>query len=253
MNYGKIGATNLMYGDWQNPYVTNNLVGMWDVEWNAGASKHDARLGKAVNLAPSEIGEATLSSDYWTIGEKVATKTAATQTFISYPSQQWYEGNMLAANGYTMEIVCNVANFTFSSPNLIATAELNGLMAGNSSLAGFWASNQHQGRGNFSSVAYISASIGQGLHYFAMSVTIGSQTLLRIDGATSTNTANTGITGVQYYIYNRNLICLGCHPTGGAPQGAGWQFATARVYNRALTASEIAANYAIDRVRFNLP
>ena len=40
-----IGMRNLMIaggGGWQNPYVTDGLVAMWDGEWNAGPGAHDA-------------------------------------------------------------------------------------------------------------------------------------------------------------------------------------------------------------------
>ena len=37
-------------GGWQNPYVTDGLVAMWDGEWNAGGGVHDAAATTWVDI-----------------------------------------------------------------------------------------------------------------------------------------------------------------------------------------------------------
>ena len=41
-------------GGWNNPYVTDGLVAMWDGEWNAGGGVHDTDAKSLVNLAEGE-------------------------------------------------------------------------------------------------------------------------------------------------------------------------------------------------------
>ena len=48
-------------------------------------------------------------------------------------------------------------------------------------------------------------------------------------------------------------VSFGNHVAGGIERGFGRKALFSRLYNRALTDAEIAANYAIDKARFNLP
>ena len=39
---------------WQNPYITDGLVAMWDGQWNAGPGRHDGNSTKWINLVTNE-------------------------------------------------------------------------------------------------------------------------------------------------------------------------------------------------------
>ena len=238
---------------WKNPYATDGLVGMWDAEWNAGGGVHDASSVGMMNLA-EDWGRVTLSSTNWSIGDKWLETLAGSQNIvINYPSKSWYE-SLMAGNGYTLEIYCDYPD---KAMPVMFTAQGNGFsvysVSGTNVMFQFDCQNNFQGRGS-------SPSGGSGYWrinpfsasktYMAIAVTLGASYIRRVN-ASSNTVSGGGITGTQYYANGRNRITVGMSPqnsTGVLPSG--WRMYAMRLYNRALSGSELSAHYALDKERF---
>lgn len=48
---------------WENPYITNRIVAMWDGEWNAGGGKHDEQAIQWVDIIGG-IGNASIARNF---------------------------------------------------------------------------------------------------------------------------------------------------------------------------------------------
>lgn len=225
MTLGKIGARDMMYR-WRNPYVTDGLVAMWDGEWNAGGGVHDA--------------------------------SATT----------WCD---LSGNGYNLELQNNAA----FDANSLVTADRNKVTALLSSklpystieVCAFFDASR-----NSSALVCFGNSITDVRLFSIMPTTIqarSGQYVLNIDTSPkSTWSATYDSSSIPSYYVNGGLktgtltsnvwsVRSGNFGLSGANNYNQYNFVgnyyNVRVYNRALSAAEIAANYAIDKRRFNLP
>ena len=223
-------------------YVQSGLVAMWDGIENAGWGVHDDEATAVKNLVTNVSNRFPVS----TIGSVSVASDALRFT---------------CANG---------GAFTFSVTSPAATA--------NSTIESVWrivsmpsapTANCYvaQFLGGYARLPLINSTGAQIAYWGGV-----GQPILDISavGGTSrisaswTSDANNGTVCYKYGNVLRTYTSYNA-PTGGAtaffyapsttswPQGTVIDLHSVRIYNRALTASEIAANYAIDKARFGLP
>jgi len=236
---------------WTNPYVTDGLVAMWDGEWNAGVG-----------------GEHDSSATSWT--DIVAGMVIPFVDKFAYNRTYYWRENCVEMDGYATGSVVSTTDAVKQALAGDCTIELVadvGLNQGSVSImfsydatsAGFLARNQHNTNPThdtavfnnnfmwrFARPLFKSYSFGGTTDYYHLydAITIngtsGTHYQLNVDGTihTDTWTANAGNPNASLgeILCSNKIKCYGC-----------------RIYNRALTAAEIAANYAIDKARFNLP
>ena len=217
---------------WTNPYVTDGLVAMWDGEWNAGGGKHNDTTTVIKDL----IGSCDLSIvDTTTIG----------------------------GNYFMPAFLPNVVNLLSSVPlpTTIRAIEMT-------------VTDAKGGANNFGIMTI--AQNYRGVCKFVEWIGCGSSGnyLMR------QQSVNSGIAvwSINYNNDNNNTNVSFCK-NGEAASGATTSWSSVamadgtdsdklvrvrapyadcriysiRLYNRTLAASEIAANYAIDKARFGLP
>ena len=212
---------------WKNPYVTDGLVAMWDGEWNAGGGVHDASatfprelIGK---ISPTASGTFEAGPDYFMFGS----------SYFEFTSQELVDA--VYSGSATFEIVC------FPTGSLVANG---GIVAIDTTNRGLWV---WQNTGNFfprstyrGEQLNLESNIG-GCYQIVMGA--ASQTVYRNGAVYMTSAAGTATKG-------SNTVLIGKLPRFNM---ASAKVASIRIYSRALTADEIAANYAIDKARFGLP
>ena len=205
---------------WQNPYITDGLVAMWDGEWNAGGGVHDANAITWADLS-NNGNDLNITAGTWAADHFVCNGAAGGKTgFI---------------NGIgTIEIV---AKRTSSSTYQLAI----GLNQSQSQYNRYFAISDNYA--NFRSSGPRLPITINAVESFAC---VYAGDILYKNGAAAAS-AGTG----DYYVTGGNYnTVLGISGSGRYPFG-GMIYAI-RLYSRALTAAEVAANYAIDAARFGL-
>ena len=220
---------------WKNPYVTDGLVAMWDGEWNAGGGVHDANATTWKDLVGGY--DATRVNANW--GDNYAqfgannNDAAKTGTLFGKPAE------------ITLEVVYSRGN------------QGNGCLAGCTSAGGFsiWYSADAQidywARGYGYPLRLTADDKNDGLNH-SRSMTLSSSGEIAYYDAEQIGTyAGSAIT------YNNNCgFNIGADSNGsqyGVEAPFRGKIYCVRLYSRALTAAEIAANHAIDAARFNIP
>lgn len=208
---------------WTNPYVTDGLVAMWDGEWNAGGGVHDASATTWKDLVGNNDLEIYGTvSDYGVSNQGkycAALKSGAIDNIASIEVCHDFAGGRVE---YAI-IACSGA---------IDTTRMGLVHYGNS-----------RAFQTYSNVFWDFPNIQAAMHSTVSATTSGCYV-----GGVALQPASHGTDAWN----NPSVVGIG----GRASSGAYNFIATyncIRFYNRALTAAEIAANYAIDKARFNLP
>ena len=207
---------------WTNPYVTNGLVAMWDGEWNAGGGVHDPNATSWVDL----VGD----------------------TSYSIPNGMTNDGNAYRSN-YCSAARLNLPSLT--SFSIEACLKLNAFSANDSRIIvsdkgvqSFFATVSGGGLLSCATTNGSDASFTfSGDARFVSrtcSCTVGSEAKIYCDGKQKGNAVSYLPQTPTYYNF----------PGSSAVDVSLYCF---RIYSRALTAAEIAHNYAVDKERFNLP
>ena len=217
---------------WTNPYVTDGLVAMWDGEWNSVGGQHDANGKYLYDIINDEYADLMTSqfragTNYWEVTRASATgKTSSLST------------------AFLSAIVGGYARIeTVLYPNVVATQ-----IYGNNCFSisgGYFGYNEHSGNGGCSifSSGWVSAK-----DTALVGVPVGN-VALDLDAANNTIKYTVGkVDSAIGSITIPDTIKNGC-----CMNNVGTRFYSLRIYSRALTAAEIAANYAVDKARFNLP
>jgi hypothetical protein len=215
-------------GDWTNPYITDGLVAMWDGEWNAGGGVHDANATTWKDLTGNGC-DATLSGTYswgdksWNV-ESVSGRGLATWSI---------------AGPFTDQTVEVVIHPTANSGVGRIMAEWNKMVSpcvrGNGVYMYGWNTDTGITIQNFNGLA---------LHCHQLIYTWRTGFKYYVDGDMAWERSSGGASeGGTCYFANR----------ADYGRGLDGMYYSVRIYNRALTAAEIAHNYAIDKARFNLP
>lgn len=230
-----IAARNgFLAGGWKNPYVTNGLVAMWDGEWNAGWGVHNPN--------------ATVWKDL--VGNRDFT--------IVNPS--WRNtGLFFGGNGTTYGYLSQSDSAIFDSPPSITISAVITRGGENWAYDGIYLKPADSGRYGLAFFAgnFTIRNIYEDISYIfpqesSVSVSVS------YDANTNTVTPRYGNTICERF-GNPNSIgqsqtyaTIGKRVVGNTYYAKGTMH-TLRLYSRALTADEIAANYAVDKARFNLP
>ena len=210
-------------GGWQNPYVTDGLVAMWDGEWNAGGGVHDS--------------EATTWKDL--IGSNDLT----------------IYGNVLSNCISNIGLYGNAAGASFKIDG-ISTIEACHEYQGGSITYGIIANTGEVSSSRIGLVHYGGANAFQTYsNIFWSYPEIGNQHAITLCGTTAGCYVNGNelqpVTHSADPWNNGSVTIIGGRMNGSYRLLA--NYFCVRFYSRDLTAAEIAANYAIDKARFNLP
>lgn len=217
-------------GGWVNPYVTDGLIAMWDGEWNVGGGDHDASATTWKDVSGNNrdavlSGTNSWGSNYWHV-ESVSGRGLAT-----WPAQN------LGSN-QTIEFVIRVGA-TSGYGRIIAEGQ--NVAAPIARTNGPYVYGYGIDRGiTLSDYVMVSMHVHQIVH------PSGGPLYYYIDGAlvwTEVVATSDSTGAANGYFANR----------ADYGRGIDADYFTMRRYNRVLTDAELAANYAIDKERFNLP
>ena len=239
------GTGNFIAGTYiENTYVTDGLVAMWDGIWNTGFNNHDQNattwidlIGNNVVTTTSTTAPTTLDngfrfngSQYFTVTPDENIKSVGTNQhditveigFNANPQSKENQGLL----GFGTSSQRNIWMF-FGNPPTSTSSTLNAQLQNSSSLR-LWYRNGVFPNGTKHHVVFSSSSTTMSGWLDGIKVsstrTIGKQTSLGQSFIGRISNYN-NFYGDIYFI---------------------------RIYNRALTEDEIAANYAIDKQRFNI-
>lgn len=211
-------------GGWKNPYVTDGLVAMWDGEWNAGPELHDPNVLTWVDISGNGH-DMSLVSNVRIVGTNYIQRRDgyAYAGIVSIPNSSWshVEACLSRSMGHALDL-----GFPSVHREIHRTSTRT-FFNGNS----LWVNH---------ALSYC-ISVGYGTDGIALSCYLdGTQVTFGSGGS-----AYSALSGSK-----EGVIRLG-HDNNS--WGFAGRYYNIRLYSRALTAAEIAANYAIDKARFNLP
>lgn len=233
---------------WKNPYVTDGLVAMWDGEWNAGPGVHDptATVWKEIVTGADCELTGSLETDYTWAGDSFVKLHESKGRFIfdaTSSCQTAFRNASFTVEATTSQPV-DTANWQAQILNICQTSQLSTYSVG---IFARWRRENNGTMGNLSGAKYPSGSgvtlaSADALATFSCSYNQG-QFISYLDGeqkSTGSATPDSTIEGVHVRLGSVNYAFRG-------------HYHNLRIYNRALTADEIARNYAIDKARFGLP
>ena len=236
-----IAARGTMLGGahgFTNPYMTDGLVAMWDGEWNAGGGVHDPNatsivdlVGGCGNLELNKSNNAVYNHAY--IGDNFIGNDNYTNNYFAHLTGSIEASQTILglASGYTFEYCAETTGQSFVIWNnpIIRTSgsSSTGDVLGYQPIGG-----RIGGLGMFGNGMYYGTTSIHGTYDFVgtnSSVTCHVNTVPK--GTNSMSSSGAAV----------NLVIGVCKA-----------LYSVRLYSRALTADEIAANYAVDKKRFNL-
>ena len=243
---------------WVNPYITDGLVAMWDGEWNAGGGVHDNTVTNwwdASGNQHSFCAETPIWGDNYSASDGTFASCFHCATAAD---SQWF-WDLLATGLYTIEFAYekyeshgNGIYFTCGYDNTYTPGLLTRYAAINANNTGTYvwkkggANSEIMISGN-----YLAAKL------FQMSCN-GSSCTLSLHGSGTSASAdlawdtaiNIDTSGGKGNMFRYAFGCRGDGYNPGLSQGC--RLYRLAIYSRALTAAEVAANYAIDAARFGL-
>lgn len=233
-----VGATMLKQGKTARDYVQDGLVAMWDGIENTGWGTHNSAATIWKDLIGNRDWTLGASTSYeWTANSFDAKdQFAATQDFID------------SSVAESLEICCTTKNTT--DP----TANIAWILLGRS-----WVTN-----GPYFGLLYrhqlTSMMACRGYYAYTYPAVKGLKTSFSFPSFNASSNAvayfNGSASSTDYYNtldYNATTRGTVARIGGILSQAMPIEVYNIRLYSRALTAAEIAANYAIDKERFNLP
>ena len=236
MRFGKIGAKQMMY-HWKNPYVTDGLVAWWDGILSNKSNKWE----NLIRQSPIEDFSAPLL-----VGTLDVIPTGYRMTQATYANAFTASHNLSGLNGLTIEVVTSGMTSTNTFwPSFGFNADTSAY------LRAFWRSDRY----------IANPETADGYKTFGSGSLIGINCFGGVwDGDSGVGKAiNNGGSIYQFSFTPKTLnppknykFYLMRYFVSGATAGSG-DIYCCRVYSRALTADEIAANYAVDKARFGLP
>ena len=216
-------------GGWQNPYITDGLIAMWDGEWPGGVGGQTAQSasewvdlihGNIYGSGTGILYDATHKCfDLNKIGRSDAARFSVGGTLGSW-------------DGFSVEVVFEGTFATATYRNLMSFGGYNPVGVGLSDMK-----ISPLGSSNYVNGLPLDTPIG---------------CAFTITGGVGNNKAYVkGELSVTGNPPNFQMSYVGA-PDQSANNVSGKIYAL-RIYSRVLTAAEIAANNAIDQARFNLP
>ena len=220
-------------------YVQNGLIAMWDGIENVGYGQHDDNATSWADLTGG--GANWLLKDSHTPEMfEVGSDYVKILSTISYEGRGYCSPSWTSVDDLvSCEIVFDADNVDMT--NITNARRVFGFMASGTGNRSLWLQS---GYVNCGYVQYPCASVPQGVN--SLSVDFGVQRAM-LNGAFFESTRRgpgwIGMRGPSISGYGY----------GDAYCAVGAKIKALRVYGRSLTDTERLANYAVDRVRFNLP
>ena len=214
MRFSKIGARQMVKSLTARDYVQNGLVAMWDGIENAGWGVHDPNATTWVDLCRNN--ELVQTSGTLTFGDNYAYLDGSSYLSVTSPAT----------------LLSYFPNITVE---IVFTALGNGgVMNFGSKLRGWWIYN---GQWNVCNSGLV--------HYTKNEIVYGA-----MQGGTLTWKDGVKQAVVTPYTSIGEYITIGY---GNFVGMAECRINALRVYSRVLSDAEITMNYAVDKLRFNLP
>ena len=201
---------------WTNPYVTDGLVAMWDGEWNAGGGVHDASATTWKDLAGNcDISATDLKFSELSVNRGYADVTSSLTNFPQFSGDRTFRVVFRRVGGSLGQACCGFRDGSYWYFDGVAM----GLVLRDATGNGYLTSS-------FTDTQITSCCV----------VVSGGSRTFYVNNQQRNTTTNTGPANVSPAVLWRYA-----------------DFFDIAVYNRALSADEVAANYAIDKERFKLP
>jgi len=229
-----VGATMLKQGKTARDYIQDGLVAMWDVIENISMGESDHSRPYVYNIAPNgpvftinnvTFDEATMSYSTPSSSSHVKTDPALVNGFVN--------GNC------TVEFLAAEAAATANGWGVAASPTVDGFAYVFVSPGNNFLRVSKDGTQTWNTL-----SPTDKLH---SSIVISGSTMSSYCGGVFDKSATFSSQGYQY-VTQFGFLSI---PRYSGSRASGMR--CFRLYSRALTADEIAANYAIDKERFNLP
>lgn len=220
-------------------YVQDGLVAMWDGEWNAGPGKHDASATTWKDLTGNGYDAEQRVATGWMWTDNAYRGEAQSGQGFSVPT---------TFNGFfASHIASNTFEFCFRPEQLkrmsifgqyLYGAGVNFEMYANSGFRAYYsASPDVYGNTQFADMK---------MHTVAASCD-GSNAAVFRDAVRFNYSYNPAAS-----VVTPNPFIIGGENSRSAMSILGYLYCV-RVYSKALSIDEMAANYAVDKARFNLP
>ncbi len=233
---------------WTNPYVTDGLIAMWDAEWNVGGGVHDASATTWKDLSGNNMDFTLVEGN----------SSWLENALLGASRSAGYIGSLSASSLGTVGFVEFVGNPYYgvgdgveTTPGMILDGATSGSVI-NLRIRG-WANRKVCSilKGSKNCPWYVTPGMGtkseDRIVYCAGDVSGADVGKVYYNGNEVTpQTFGENFDASPY-------VCLGAYKTNDARYPYTGSVYCIRIYSRALTAAEIAANYAIDKQRFNLP
>lgn len=248
---------------WQNPYVTDGLVAMWDGEWNArgGAHGDESRIvdttGNCADLVLSS-GVLTHASPSGLECAEAAVLSCADNAPVNSAVQAIVYDS---SKSVTIQLICALAGVSARANIELASVGTIGRnypcflvncekiptvsILRSSCKSCSTSHSQSDAATSVYPVACCQMSMSGGMIY---------QSRISIDFGATEAIGNATTATLAGRLPNESNLVSRCITSGvvSLTMPAGAIFLSSRVYSRALTADEVAANYAIDAARFGL-
>ena len=218
--FGKIGATRMLTTSTAKAYIHDGLIAMWDGLENAGYGIHTADTQEVVDLIS---------------GTKVYSVSGISQKGWAYSTVPFLLSRL--SNKFTIEITLtqtawrtsNQGSYIWPDPWVDKVCELF----------------EYPIRQHYFQVKLAGAS----MHNFNIKIPLGLSRL-SVSGNGSTVVGYVNDTYANWS-FNRSFSSYSNNKFGLGIAGNTGYIHNVRFYNRALSATEIASNYTIDRRRFS--
>jgi hypothetical protein len=238
---GKMGCTGLLHHITAKDYVQDGLVAMWDGIENVGYGKHQSNPAKWMDLTGNgydftAITGTTLdfgADHYSADGSKYLTATLDKEVLedIQHIEVVLHMGCLDSTAVYETLMCLNSSGFRIAAPTTSPEVMNRGFSFYPGAASSVY-SNDH----NITTVSY-AFNVGQGVRPYDVKQTWMSGSIL------GTYTSSVGFTNPS----------TGLIPKSYRDKNFNGEIYRVALYSRELTASEIAANYTVDKKRFNLP
>lgn len=225
MTFGKIGARKMMHAAWINPYVKDGLIAMWDGEWNAGPGEHDATATTWKDLVGSTDFSLT-DAGSWSADSLLCTGTRAAATATRISSYVTAEAVFLNRSSSGMVF----AAFSRGKAFVSYDTEMY--------LSTYYKS------GSFSNSRNLRQAVCA--IYADSSGTAVPQSFFH------NGLVGTVVGGALDYNITDGIMLVGGQSEAGDTRALSGEVCALRLYSRALTADEVAANYDVDKRRFSI-
>ena len=234
-------------GGWQNPYVTDGLVAMWDGIWNGGVGgapqDESATVWKDI-VGGIELEVNSNASLSWNSDGLVSSSASVGRYAIqnsSVPDALCAQILMIAKSGVSYSfnngpLVMNL--FSASNGRYFLRVDNNGNYSdgGGDGVCRTYATSSADLTTALANGLLVTLNYGNVKPKYADEFYIGNTMVTNTGTAWGGGNNNFGVGGQSTWVACQRVtlarICL---------------------YSRNLTAAEIASNYAIDKARFNLP